>query len=154
MRNAVHVLLTESPYSSWTNSTTSRFSAGFRAFFRSHPSRPDFPGLSPHTFFEKGVFMLKVAHTLDVRSFHAAELALPSVERGTADRAHDIRPWQSCPLRQTSGLWWFGVQKTVTSSWLPPGDGLPEVSSFGLYYFKGGLHIHTNVSYRGIEARF
>ena len=36
----------------------------------------------------------------------------------------------------------------------PSGDGLPEVSSFGLYYFKGGLHIHTNVSYRGIEARF
>ena len=29
--------------------------------------------------------MLKVAHTLDVRSFHAAELALPGVERGTAD---------------------------------------------------------------------
>ncbi|WP_288710466.1 hypothetical protein, partial [uncultured Bilophila sp.] len=24
-------------------------------------------------------------------------------------------------------------------SWLPPGDGLPEVSSFGLHYFKGGL---------------
>lgn len=48
--------------------------------------------------------MLKVAYTLDVRSFHAAELALPGVERGTADRAHDIRPWQSCPLRQTSGL--------------------------------------------------
>ena len=51
--------------------------------------------------------MLKVAHTLDVRSFHAAELALPGVERGTAKdvyRAHDIRPWQSCPLRQTSGL--------------------------------------------------
>ena len=83
--------------------------------------------------------MLKVAYTLDVRSFHAAELALPGVERGTADRAHDIRPWQSCPLRQTSGLWWFGVQKTVTSSWLPPGDGLPEVSSFGLHYFKGGV---------------
>jgi len=29
--------------------------------------------------------MLKVAHTLDVRSFHAAELALPGVERGAAD---------------------------------------------------------------------
>lgn len=29
--------------------------------------------------------MLKVAHTLDVRSFHAAEFALPGVERGTAD---------------------------------------------------------------------
>ena len=56
-----------------------------QSFFRSHPSRPDFPGLSPHTFFEKGVFMLKVAHTLDVRSFHAAELALPGVERGAAD---------------------------------------------------------------------
>ena len=41
--------------------------------------------ISPHTFFEKGVFMLKVAHTLDVRSFHAAELALPGVERGAAD---------------------------------------------------------------------
>ena len=35
--------------------------------------------------FETGVFMLKVAYTLDVRSFHAAELALPGVERGTAD---------------------------------------------------------------------
>lgn len=35
--------------------------------------------------FETGVFMLKVAHTLDVRSFHAAELALPGVERGAAD---------------------------------------------------------------------
>ena len=29
--------------------------------------------------------MLKIAHTLDVRSFHAAELALPAVERGAAD---------------------------------------------------------------------
>ena len=34
----------------------------------------------------KGRFSrLKVAHTLDVRSFHAAELALPGVERGAAD---------------------------------------------------------------------
>lgn len=49
-----HALLTENPYSSWTNSTTSRFSAGFRAFFRSHPSRPDFPGLSPHTLYVLG----------------------------------------------------------------------------------------------------
>ena len=29
--------------------------------------------------------MLKVVHTLDVRSFHAPELALPGVERGAAD---------------------------------------------------------------------
>ena len=29
----------------------------------------------------------------------------------------------------------------MTSSWLPPGDGLPEVSSFGLHYFKGGLQV-------------
>ena len=29
--------------------------------------------------------MLKVAYTLDVRSFHAAELALPALERGAAD---------------------------------------------------------------------
>ena len=58
--------------------------------------------------------MLKVAHTLDVRSFHAAELALPGVERGTAD--------------------------TVLTTYVLPGEGLPEVSSFGLHYFKGGVH--------------
>jgi hypothetical protein len=32
----------------------------------------------------------------------------------------------------------------VTSSWFPPGDGLPEVSSFGLHYFKGGLHLQRS----------
>lgn len=77
----------------------------FRVFFRSHPSRADFPGLSPHTFVWEG-------------RFHAQGRAyawcpkLPcrrtcSSRRRTWRcwyRAHDIRPWQSCPLRQTSGL--------------------------------------------------
>ena len=31
----------------------------------------------------------------------------------------------------------------MTSSCLPPGDGLPEVSSFGLHHVKGGLHRRT-----------
>ena len=34
---------------------------------------------------ETRIFMLRIAHTPDVRSFHAAEPALPSVERGAAD---------------------------------------------------------------------
>ena len=55
-----------------------------QSFFRAHPSRPGFPGSSPRTF-EPGVFILKIAHTFDIGSFHTAELALSGVKRAIAD---------------------------------------------------------------------
>ena len=85
MRNAVYVLLTESPCSSWTNSTTSRFSAGFRAFFRSHTSRPDFPGLSPHTFVWDGHFHAQGRAYAWCPKLPCRRTCLPCIERGTAD---------------------------------------------------------------------
>lgn len=85
--------------------------------------------------------MLKVAYTLDVRSFHAAELALPGVERGTADR--------SCSRHTSLAVLPASTDFRIVMIWCsenrdffmaPSGDGLPEVSSFGLHYFKGGVH--------------
>ena len=105
MRNAVHALLTESPCSSWTNSTTSRFSAWLQSFFSITSFKGRFSRLKSTYIFWEG-------------RFHAQGRAyawcpkLPcrrtcSSRRRTWHcwyRAHDIRPWQSCPLRQTSGL--------------------------------------------------
>ncbi len=66
--------------------------------------------------------MLKIAHTLDVRSFHAAELALPAVERGAADAmlpAYVLgSPSRFDRLEKRDDL---VLRKTVTSSWRPPG---------------------------------
>ena len=84
MRNAVHTLLTESPC--FMNEQHDFTLLGWlQSFFSITSCKARFSTQLRIHLFETSIFMLKVACTLNVRSFHPAELALPSVERGVAD---------------------------------------------------------------------
>ena len=83
--------------------------------------------------------MLKVAHTLDVRSFHAAELALPGVERGTADTVLTTYVLGS-PARfaRHSGIVMIWCSENRDFFMAPSWGWFTRSLQFGLHYLREG----------------
>ena len=89
--------------------------------------------------FETGVFMLKVAYTLDVRSFHAAELALPGVERGTADIVLTTYVLGSLPASPDFRIVMIWCSENRDFFMVPSWGWFTRSLLFWSPYFKGGV---------------